>query len=123
MGDPHKDKVLHDFKLIIKHQMIMIRNACGAETAYFYWINRSREQFVLESRSTRYTNVMFQDRVSFDQHFLNPYKDIDEVQYLTVGNNRDLDPAGLTHYSGTPSIGQLTLIPIQNNGSIDSART
>ncbi len=116
MGDKHSEKVLHDFKVVLKHQVILLRNASGADTVYFYWINRRREQFVLESRSTKHTNVMFQDRVSFEQHFLNQYKDIRAIENLDIGSSRQLDPSELTHYYNKVPVQQLTLVPLIHNG-------
>lgn len=116
MRDEHNEKVLQDFKLVLKHQIVLLREATGANTAYFYWINRRRKQFVLESRSTKHTNVMFQDRVSFDQHFLDQYRNITSMRHLEVGAKRQIDPTELTHYYNDVPVNQLTLIPLIHNG-------
>ncbi len=116
MKDEHNEKVLQDFKLVLKHQIILLREATGANTAYFYWVNRRRKQFVLESRSTRHTNVMFQDRVSFDQHFLDQYRDITSMHRLEVGEKHQIDPTELTHYYNDVPVSHLTLIPLIQNG-------
>ncbi|MDX1638987.1 MAG: GAF domain-containing protein, partial [Balneolaceae bacterium] len=90
-----------------------LRKSSGMDTCYLYWVNRSREQFVLETKATVQPNVMFQDRVSFYDHFLNPYRDINEPVNLQVGEH--LDPADLRHYYDEIPVRHVTLLPFINN--------
>jgi hypothetical protein len=92
----------------------LLTKATAAETGYLYWVNRKREQFVLETTQTELSNVMFKDRIDFEKFFLDDYKNIKTPVQLEIG--KQLDLSQLTHYFNRPSVKYLTIIPFQNNG-------
>ena len=114
MGQKRQEKALREFKHVLEDLIFLLRSASGMETVYMYWINRSREQFVLETKSTSLANVMFQDRISFRNHFLNNYKNITEPVGIEVGP--ELPEASLAHYYNGVPIKYVTLLPFTNNG-------
>src|SRR6056297_898022 len=96
MSLDRQDKALREFKQILQDLVHLLRTSTDVELAYLCWVNRSREQFVWETNSTGLPNVMFQDRVAFENHDLNAYKDTDELIQLIVGE--DIEKAKLIHY-------------------------
>lgn len=114
MGQKRQEKALREFKQVLEDLMFLLRSASGMETAYMYWVNRSREQFVMETKSTVLDNVMFKDRISFSNHFLDQYKNIDEPQAIEVGS--DIQPTALSHYYNEVPVRYVTLLPFVNNG-------
>ncbi|MDX1618440.1 MAG: GAF domain-containing protein [Balneolaceae bacterium] len=114
MGQKRQEKALREFKQVLKDLLFLLRNSSEMETCYLYWVNRSREQFVLETKATVLSNVMFQDRVQFEDHFLDDYKDIEEPVTLSVGD--DIASDNLIHYYDEVPIRHLTLLPFINNG-------
>ncbi|NIT56248.1 MAG: hypothetical protein GWN00_08445, partial [Aliifodinibius sp.] len=66
MGQKRQEKALREFKQVLNDLIFMLQSASEMETVYMYWVNRSREQFVMETKSTVFDNVMFKDRISFD---------------------------------------------------------
>lgn len=114
MGRKRQEKALREFKHVLEDLMFLLRSASGMETVYMYWINRSREQFILETKSTSFSNVMFQDRVGFYNHFLNNYRDITEPVVIEVGAN--LPGESLDHYYNGVPVNYVTLLPFINNG-------
>ena len=109
-----EEKSLVEFKQIMDDLVHLLRKSTGSQTVYLNWVNRSREQFVLETQSTSLPNVMFSDRVVFDQHFLDPYKDLSELKSLSVGSQVNRDD--LRHYYDFVPVSHLLLIPFKNNG-------
>lgn len=93
--------------------MVLLRHSCDVGTVALYWVNRNREQFVLETRSTEYENTRFQDRVAFGDSFLQDYADIDEPIELTVGEH--VSGEDLEHYYGEVPVGVVYLVPFINN--------
>ncbi len=114
MGQKRQEKALREFKQVLEDLVFLLRSASSMETVYMYWVNRSREQFVMETKSTSLSNVMFQDRVSFDKHFLKQYKDISEPITLEIGNG--LSNEMLTHYYNEVPVRYVTILPFINNG-------
>ncbi|SMO43525.1 GAF domain-containing protein [Fodinibius sediminis] len=114
MGQKRQEKALREFKHVLKDLVFLMRSASGMQTVYLYWINRSREQFVLETKSTELDNVMFKDRLHFENHFLNEFKDITEPTAREVG--RGLDASLLKHYYNEVPIRYVTMLPFVNNG-------
>lgn len=114
MTKRREEKALLEFKHVIDDVIQLLRKSTEADTVYMYWVNRSREQFVLESSSTILSNVMFPDRVRFDKLYLNDFKDIEQVAQLKVGE--DIDALQLSHYHNFVPVRFLTLIPFINNG-------
>lgn len=114
MGRKRQEKALREFKQVLEDLVFLLRTASEMETVYMYWINRSRQQFVMETKSTSLSNVMFQDRVSFETHFLNSYKDITEP--VTIEVERDLGEGALSHYYNEVPVSHVTILPFINNG-------
>ena len=109
-----EDKALREFKLIMSDLLQLLVKASSAKTGYMYWVNRSRRQFVLESSHTEMQNVMFKDRIEFEDFFLNQYRNSKRDVNLIVGES--IDSARLRHYYEKPEVEYLRLIPFQNNG-------
>ena len=114
MGQKRQEKALREFKQVLNDLIFLLRSASEMETVYMYWVNRSREQFVLETKSTVLDNVMFKDRISFEQHFLDQYKNIDEPVAIEVGS--DISASVLNHYYNDVPVHYITLLPFVNNG-------
>jgi len=114
MNTKREEKALYEFKHIMDDLLQLLGKSTHAKTGYLYWVNRSRNQFVLETTYTVMPNVMFQDRIQFEKFFLNKYTDLDQELQLTIG--KDLDKADLLHYFENTPIKHLTLIPFINNG-------
>ncbi|HCI69915.1 MAG TPA: GAF domain-containing protein, partial [Balneola sp.] len=73
MALDRQDKALREFKQIMEDLVHLLRTSTRVQLTYMCWVNHSRQQFVWETNSTTMPNVMFQDRVNFDHHFLNDY--------------------------------------------------
>lgn len=114
MGGQRQEKSLREFKEVLDDLVFMLRRATGMQTVSLYWVNRQREQFVLETKSTDLENVMFQDRLAFGDHFLEPWREIKEPTGLRVGE--EVDAEQLAHYYGEVPVRHLTLLPFLNNG-------
>lgn len=113
MGKKRQEKALREFKQVLEDLVFLLRTASSMETVYMYWINRSREQFVMETKSTSLQNVMFQDRIAFEEHFLDAYKDITEP--ITIEVERDLEEEALSHYYSEVPVKYVTILPFINN--------
>ncbi|MGF1671282.1 MAG: GAF domain-containing protein [Balneolaceae bacterium] len=109
-----EDRALREFKHVLNDIVYLFRKALEADTIYLNWVNRSREQFVLESNSTTLPNVMFQDRIQFKQHFLEAFKDLVHIKQLEIG--KDLREDSLKHYYDFVPVRYVTIVPFQNNG-------
>lgn len=109
-----EDRSLAEFKQIMQDLVQLLRRATNSQTVYLNWVNRTRGQFVLETQNTVLPNVMFRDRVMFNQHFLEPYKDLEEMKSIKAGH--DVSREDLNHYYDFVPIGHLLLIPFRNNG-------
>lgn len=114
MNRNREEKALVEFKQIMENLLLLLCKATDAQTGYLYWVNRKREQFVLETSKTSLSNVMFKDRIAFESYFLDDFKNIQDTIQLELG--RDLDAAHLEHHFNRPSIRFVTIIPFQNNG-------
>lgn len=114
MNTSREEKALFEFKNIMENLLQLLTKATAAKTGYLYWVNRKREQFVLETNQTELSNVMFKDRIDFEKFFLNDYKNIVTPVQLEIG--KQLDLSQLTHYFNRPPVKFLTVIPFQNNG-------
>lgn len=114
MGKKRQEKALREFKQVLEDLVFMLRSASEMETVYMYWVNRSREQFVMETKSTVLNDVMFKDRIDFDKHFLDTFKDITEPTAVEVG--KDIPASALNHYYNNGSVQYVTLLPFINNG-------
>ena len=114
MSLDRQEKALREFKQIMTDLVHLLRTSTRVELAYMCWVNHSRQQFVWESNSTNLPNVMFQDRISFEQHFLNEYKDITEIKQLVIGE--DVPKGKLAHYFNFVNAKNMLLIPFINKG-------
>lgn len=115
MSSKREEKALFEFKHIMDDLMQLIGRSTDARTAYLYWVNRSRQQFVLETTYTAFSNVMFKDRIAFEKFFLNQFRDIRDIVQVEVGNQIQKDE--LLHYYERVPIKYLTIIPFENNNS------
>ncbi len=113
MSHKRQEKALREFKEVLEDLVLMMREASGMQTVYLYWINRERRQFVMETKSTVLDGVVFQDRLQFEDHFLDEYKDIREPVSLEVGS--DISREQMKHYYRDNSIQYITLLPFVNN--------
>lgn len=104
---------MREFKYVLKDLLFLLRSASGMQTVYMYWINRARKQFVLETKSTELENVMFKDRLQFENHFLDNYKDITEATAVEIGNG--LEASSLKHYYNEVPVRYVTMLPFVNN--------
>lgn len=111
---PQEDKALANFKDAIAHLLVMLRSALRADTAYMYWVNESRQQFVLETSDTDMEEVAFEDRVSFENHFLLDWKDLQEPQMLEVGTSVVI--GDLRHHVKAYAARNLLVVPFVNAG-------
>lgn len=116
MSIKREEKALLEFKHIMDDVVHLLRKSTEAETVYMYWVNRSRQQFVLETSSTTLPNVMFQDRINFEQMYLREYIDITKTVQLRVGV--DVKNEQLRHYYDFVPVKNITLIPFVNNGEL-----
>jgi len=114
VGQKRQEKALREFKQVLNDLIFLLRSASDMETVYMYWVNRGREQFVMETKSTVLNNVMFEDRIGFEQHFLDEYKDLDEPVAVEVGE--DIPASALKHYYNEVPVKYVTLLPFVNNG-------
>jgi hypothetical protein len=112
--DKHQQKALHNFKKILRDLVFMFREASHVETVYIYWVNRARRQFVLETKTTVFSKVVFQDRIGFEQHFLNEFKNLEKPVTLVLGE--DINPKALAHYPDKAPVAYITLLPVVKNG-------
>jgi hypothetical protein len=115
MGTNREEKALLEFKHIMNDLIQLLGRSVGAKTAYLYWVNRSRKQFVLECSYSNLSDVMFKDRIGFEKFFLDRFKDQEELLTLEVG--KDVTQDDLVHYYKAVPVNHLTLIPFKNNGS------
>lgn len=114
MNTNSEDKALREFKLIMSDLLRLLVKSSDAKTGYLYWVNRSRRQFVLESSHTNLQNVMFKDRIEFEDFFLDGYKNAIQDVHLIVGES--IERSRLRHYYENSSVKYIRLIPFQNNG-------
>lgn len=109
-----QEKALREFKQILQDLVHLLRTSTNVQLSYMCWVNRARQQFVWETNSTALPNVMFQDRVAFEDHFLDEFKGTEELIQLVVGE--DLPKAGLIHYFDEVKAKQILIIPFVNKG-------
>ncbi len=114
MDNKREEKALFEFKHAVEDIMQLLRKSTEADTVYMYWVNRTRGQFVLETSSTILPNVMFKDRIAFEEYYLDSFKEIENVIQLKV--EEDFSVTDLTHYHDHVPVRFLTLIPFINNG-------
>jgi len=113
LGEKREEKVQKQFKQVLTEVVQLLRTSTDTETVYLYWVNKIRGQFVLETVATRVKNTVFQDRVSFGQHFLEPFLDLKEPVMIEVGKHISVEQ--LTHYFDSVPTRYLTILPFVNN--------
>lgn len=114
MALDRQDKALREFKQIMEDLVHLLRTSTRVQLTYMCWVNHSRQQFVWETNSTVLPNVMFQDRVNFEHHFLNDYKEIEDITVLKVGE--DIAKGKLMHYFDFVQAKTMVLVPFRNKG-------
>jgi hypothetical protein len=114
MSLDRQEKALREFKQIIQDLVHLLRTSTKVQLSYMCWVNRSRQQFVWETNSTGLPNVMFQDRVAFENHFLDEFKDAEEIVQLIVGE--DVSKGKLMHYFDFVQAKHILVIPFINKG-------
>ncbi len=108
MEEKEKDN-LHNFKKLVRDMLLMLRTSLEAETVSMHWVNPRRDQFVLAGYATSRRDVMFRDRVSRDEHFLQKFASIKSTTRLE--KNIHFKPVQLAHYTGTPPTNYIYLVP------------
>jgi len=114
LREDRERQALREFKELLADLVELLRQSTRMDTAYMYWVNHARQQFVKEVSTTRFENAMFQDRVEFSEHYLNEYRDITEPVLLEV--SRHISETELRHYYNSVPVRYITLIPFINNG-------
>jgi hypothetical protein len=112
--DRREKEALQRFKFAVKDLISLFRHSMKADTVYMCWVNRNRNQFVFESVSTQHENTIFEDRLPFDRHFLEAYRDMNRIVELVVGT--DIEPGELSHYYESVPVSHITLIPFVSKG-------
>ncbi|HKJ31564.1 MAG TPA: hypothetical protein VKA34_07030 [Balneolales bacterium] len=115
LSEKREEKALRKFKQALRDLILLLRQSADVETVSLYWINHDRRQFVLETKDTSCSNTIFQDRISFEDSFLNDYKSIKESKSLEVG--KQISELDLKHYYNKVPVRFIRLIPFINNGS------
>jgi hypothetical protein len=95
-GNEREEAILQQFRSLLSDLVRMLRHSTGAKTIALHWVNRQREIFVPEAYSSSRTDVVFKDRIPFDETFLSSYKDQSEAVWLKLGNEVSKDQ--ITHY-------------------------
>src|SRR5699024_199574 len=113
LGQKKQEKALREFKSVLRDLVFLLRSASDMQTVYLYWVNRAREQFVLETQSTSLENVIFKDRLSFEEHFLQDYKN--NIETLTVEVGEELKASQIKHYYDEVPVKYVTMLPFVNN--------
>lgn len=114
MSLDRQEKALREFKQIMTDLVHLLRTSARVELAYLCWVNHGRQQFVWESNSTNLPNVMFKDRVAFEHHFLNDYKETSEIVQLRIGE--DIAKGKLGHYFDFVNAKHMLIMPFINKG-------
>lgn len=104
-----------EFAIGLQRILALTRISLGAETAAFYWVNRSKQQFVLASESHGSGGLTCVQRTSFSEHYLSSFTDLREP--IILDDTRELSSfrkATFFASSGItpPEFKQLILFPI-----------
>lgn len=116
VAERREERALRNFKHVLKEMLYLLMQGTRSETASLYWVNKERQQFVLESSSTRIQKATFQDRVQFENSWLNAYRGLTEPVQLEVGVH--VQPDDLAHYVGVRPVPVrfLNVLPFINKG-------
>jgi hypothetical protein len=114
LSEKREEKALRNFKQVLKEMLYLLLQSTRSDTASLYWVNKQRGQFVLEASSSRFSNATFQDRVMFENSYLEPYIDLEDAVQLEVGVHVEAEK--LTHYYKQVPVRYLNVLPFMNNG-------
>ncbi|MCC5926704.1 MAG: hypothetical protein JJU41_09125 [Bacteroidetes bacterium] len=116
VAERRDERALRNFKSVLKELTHLLMQSTRSETASLYWVNKDRQQFVLESASSRIQKATFQDRVLFENSWMDAYKDLSEPVQLEVGTH--VDASELTHYvsAEVAPVRYLNVLPFMNKG-------
>lgn len=110
--DKEKDNLLN-FKKVVRDMLLLLRTSLQAETVSMHWVNTHRDIFVLASYSTMRRDVVYQDRVRREKHFLKNYSSIKSITRLE--KNIHFQSCDLEHYTSSPPINYIYLVPFVFN--------
>ncbi len=110
--DKEKDNLLN-FKKVVRDMLLLLRTSLQAETVSMHWVNTHRDIFVLASYSTMRRDVVYQDRVRREKHFLKNYSSIKSITRLE--KNIHFQSSDLEHYTSSPPINYIYLVPFVFN--------
>ena len=113
MDQQREEKALREFKEQLADLTLLLRHATGADTVSLHWVNRSRQQFVLESHDTTRQQVLFPDRVAFQDHLLDRFRDIEQPVEVEASRS---DTSLLPHHPDPTGVNHLMVVPFVNNG-------
>lgn len=116
VGERRDERALRNFKSVLRELVYLLMQSTRSETASLYWVNKDRQQFVLESASSKIQHATFQDRVQFENSWLEHYKDLSEPVQLEIGSH--IQPEELIQYTGNDvvPVNFLNVLPFMNKG-------
>ncbi|MGM0505686.1 MAG: GAF domain-containing protein [Bacteroidota bacterium] len=114
MSDHREEKALREFKQTLADLLSLIQGSSLAQTAWVCWVNHNRQQFVVEASQTRRADVMFPDRIPFQESFLQEYKNLTDPVRIEVGADPNTDQ--LHHHPAPSDLAEIWIIPFINNG-------
>ena len=112
-GEDREKDHLQNFRKIVRDLLLLLRTSLQVETVSMHWVNNNRKIFVLASYATICKNVRFQDRVKRELHLLGKFSTIKSITRLE--KNVHFKSGDLTHYSSSPPINHIYLIPFVVN--------
>ncbi len=112
-GDDREKDNLQNFKKVVRDMLVLLRTSLQAETVSMHWVNVNRDIFVLASYSTIRRDVVYQDRVRREKHFLKNYSSIKSITRLE--KNIHFKPKELEHYTSSSPVNYIYLIPFVFN--------
>ncbi len=112
-GDDREKDNLQNFKKVVRDMLKLLRTSLQVETVSMHWVNPHRDIFVLAGYSTMRKDVVYQDRVRRENHFLKNYNSIKSITRLE--KNIHFKPRELEHYTSSPPINYIYLIPFVFN--------
>lgn len=104
---------LQNFKKVVRDMVLLLRTSMQAETVSMHWVNANRDIFVLAGYATVRKDVVYQDRVRRENHFLRDYSNIKSLTRLEQGTH--FEAGELSHYTSTPPVTHIYLIPFVYN--------
>lgn len=114
IAEKREERALRNFKQVLREMLYLLMQSTRCDTASLHWVNKDRKQFVLEASCSRLEQAMFQDRVQFENSYLEDYQDLTEPIQLEVGVH--LQAEQLTHYYKETPVRFLNVLPFMNRG-------